>query len=120
MRFWSDTILGIQQPLLAGLDDVDALRSWAEAIVDAQRANDFRGGCPLGSLASDPGSHETAAVRTLVTSGPHLWCDRRLVRSGRRRAPPLVATSPGAPATAAGAPRGVERRRTAVTSGRWC
>src|SRR3984885_14092008 len=45
---WSDAILGFQQPLLARLDGIDALRNWAAVIVDVQRASDFRGGCPLG------------------------------------------------------------------------
>lgn len=72
IRLWSDTILGFQQPLLAGLDDVDALRSWAEAIVEAQRANDFRGGCPLGSLASELADGDDAA-REDVVAGYRRW-----------------------------------------------
>ena len=52
---WSDTLVGFHEPLLARLDDIDALRSWAKVIVDTARINDFRGGCPwVRWLASWP------------------------------------------------------------------
>ncbi len=70
--YWSDAILGFHEPLLARLDDIDALRSWAEVIVDAQRANDFRGGCPLGSLASELADSDDAA-REDVVAGYRRW-----------------------------------------------
>ena len=69
---WSDTILGFHEPLLARLDDIDALRSWAEVIVEAARANDFRGGCPLGSLASELADRDDAA-RDDVVAGYRRW-----------------------------------------------
>ena len=53
IQYWSDAILGFQEPLLGRLDDLDALRRWAEVIVEAQRVNGFRGGCPLGSLGNE-------------------------------------------------------------------
>jgi AcrR family transcriptional regulator len=64
--YWSDAILGFQQPVLARLDGIDGLRSWAEVVVDAQRANGFRGGCPLGSLASELADSDDAARRDVV------------------------------------------------------
>lgn len=70
--YWSDAILGFQQPLLARLDDIDALRKWAEAIVVVQQANDFRGGCPLGSLASELADSDDAA-REDVVLGYQRW-----------------------------------------------
>lgn len=66
--YWSEAILGFQQPLLARLDGIDALRSWAEVLVDKQRANDFRGGCPLGSLASELADVDDAAREDVVAA----------------------------------------------------
>lgn len=71
---WSDTIMGFQEPLLGRLDDIDALRSWAEVIVNKQRDNDFRGGCPLGSLASELADCNDAA-REDVAAGYRRWHD---------------------------------------------
>jgi len=68
IEYWSDAILGIQEPLLARLDDFDALRSWADVVVGIQRANDFRGGCPLGSLASELAENDSAARADLAAS----------------------------------------------------
>jgi AcrR family transcriptional regulator len=41
--YQTNTILGFQEPLLARLDSLDALRSWAAVIVDIQRRSGFRG-----------------------------------------------------------------------------
>jgi len=40
-------------PALANLDSIAALRAWAERIVEGQRAQNFEGGCRLGSLAGE-------------------------------------------------------------------
>ncbi|MEE3063782.1 MAG: TetR/AcrR family transcriptional regulator [Actinomycetota bacterium] len=76
---WSDTILMFHEPLLARLDDIDALRSWAAAIVETARANDFRGGCPLGSLASELADRDDAA-RDDVVAGYRRW--QGVIRDG--------------------------------------
>jgi AcrR family transcriptional regulator len=76
---WSDTIVGFHQPLLARLDDIDALRSWAEVIVEIARANDCRGGCPLGSLASELADRDETA-RVDVASGYRRW--QGVIRDG--------------------------------------
>jgi AcrR family transcriptional regulator len=68
IEYQTDAILGFQKPRLAQLDDLDALRNWAEVIVDIQRSNDFRGGCPLGSLASELAENDDAARQDLATS----------------------------------------------------
>jgi AcrR family transcriptional regulator len=70
--YWSDAILGSQEPLLGRLDDIAALRTWASVVVDVQRANDFRGGCPLGSLASELAQTD-AAAREDVVAGYRRW-----------------------------------------------
>jgi TetR/AcrR family transcriptional regulator, transcriptional repressor for nem operon len=66
--YQTDAILGFQQPLLAALDSLDALRSWAAVIVDIQRSNGFRGGCPLGSLASELAENDSAAREDIAAS----------------------------------------------------
>jgi TetR/AcrR family transcriptional repressor of nem operon len=68
IEYWSEAILGFQEPLLARLDDVDALRGWAGVVVEVQRSNDFRGGCPLGSLASELAEGDSAARADLAAS----------------------------------------------------
>ena len=70
--YWSDTIIGFHKPLLARLDDIDGLRDWAQAIVERARANDFRGGCPLGSLASELADSDDVA-RDDVVAGYRRW-----------------------------------------------
>ncbi|BBX47184.1 TetR/AcrR family transcriptional regulator [Mycobacterium cookii] len=70
--YWSDANLGFHKPLLAHLDDIDALRAWAQAIVASARANDFRGGCPLGSLASELADRDDVA-RNDVVVGYRRW-----------------------------------------------
>jgi TetR/AcrR family transcriptional repressor of nem operon len=70
--YWSEAILWFQQPLLVRLDGIDALRSWAEVFVDLPRANEFRGGCPLGSLASELADVDDAA-REDVVAGYRRW-----------------------------------------------
>lgn len=72
--YQTEAILGFQEPLLTRLDSLDALRNWADAIVDIQRANDFRGGCPLGSLASELAETDSAA-REAVATGYQRWDD---------------------------------------------
>jgi TetR/AcrR family transcriptional regulator, transcriptional repressor for nem operon len=70
--YQTDAILGIQEPALARLDDLDALRAWADAIVAFQRNNDFRGGCPLGSLSNELAENDTDAREDLAT-GYRRW-----------------------------------------------
>ena len=66
--YQTNTILGFQEPLLARLDSLDALRSWAAVIVDIQGRKGFRGGCPLGSLASELAENDGAAREDIVAS----------------------------------------------------
>jgi TetR/AcrR family transcriptional repressor of nem operon len=72
IEYQTEAILGFQEPLLARLDDLEALRSWAEVIVDVQRSNDYHGGCPLGSLASELAENDNAAREALVV-GYRRW-----------------------------------------------
>lgn len=79
IEHWSDTLIGFHQPQFARLDDIDALRRWAELIVETAGANDFRGGCPLGSLASELADRDDAA-RDDVVAGYRRW--QRVIRDG--------------------------------------
>jgi len=40
-------------PAIGNLDSIAALRAWAQRIVEQQRAQNFVGGCRLGSLAAE-------------------------------------------------------------------
>ena len=70
--YQTDAILGVQEPALARLDGIDALRAWADAIVAFQRSNDFRGGCPLGTLSNELAESDTDAREDLAT-GYRRW-----------------------------------------------
>jgi TetR/AcrR family transcriptional repressor of nem operon len=68
IEYQTDAVLGVQAPLLARLDDLDALRAWADFVVGTQRVNGYRGGCPLGSLASELCDHDDDAREGLAAS----------------------------------------------------
>lgn len=72
IQYQIDAVLGFPEPLLARLDSLDAIRSWADAFVDAQRSRDFRAGCPLGSLANELAESDTEA-RADVAAGYRRW-----------------------------------------------
>jgi AcrR family transcriptional regulator len=75
----TEAVLTSQEPLLARLDDVDSLRDWVDVIVNIQRSNGFRGGCPLGSLANELAEGDSAAREDLASSYSR-W--HRVIRSG--------------------------------------
>ncbi|HEX3784937.1 MAG TPA: TetR/AcrR family transcriptional regulator [Pseudonocardiaceae bacterium] len=53
IAFQTEAILAAQQPLLSRLDSLAALRAWRDAIVELQHSRQCKGGCPIGSLASE-------------------------------------------------------------------
>jgi TetR/AcrR family transcriptional repressor of nem operon len=75
----TDAIVGTQETMLARLDTVDALRAWAEFIVTFQRNGGYRGGCPLGTLASELAENDTDAREDLAASYRR-W--QRAIRAG--------------------------------------
>jgi AcrR family transcriptional regulator len=77
--YQTDTIVGTQETLLARLDDVDALRAWAELIVAFQRDRGYRGGCPLGTLASELADCDADAREDLAAG---YWRWQRAIRAG--------------------------------------
>jgi TetR/AcrR family transcriptional regulator, transcriptional repressor for nem operon len=68
----TELVLGAQRQLLAQLDSVEALRAWRDAIVELQRARQFQGGCPLGSLSTELSDHDPRA-RTQLAAGYQQW-----------------------------------------------
>jgi TetR/AcrR family transcriptional repressor of nem operon len=66
--YQADAILGFQESMLMQLDSLAALRSWAATIVDMQRGNGFRGGCPLGSLGSELAENDSSAREDLAAA----------------------------------------------------
>jgi AcrR family transcriptional regulator len=60
-----DRVVGGQEKLLEGFDSFGALERWRDAIVGFARAHEGRGGCPLGSLASELADHDEPARQAL-------------------------------------------------------
>jgi TetR/AcrR family transcriptional regulator, transcriptional repressor for nem operon len=68
-------VLVAQRPEIDSLDSMAALRRWRNAIVEANKARGFAGGCPLGSLANELAPQSESARRMLahgfkVLAGP--------------------------------------------------
>jgi TetR/AcrR family transcriptional regulator, transcriptional repressor for nem operon len=68
----TDQILEAQQPYLSAMDTWEAWRAWRDLIVDLQRRRHCRGGCPLGSLASELSDTDELA-RVALVSGFDRW-----------------------------------------------
>lgn len=66
-------------PALEDLDSIAALRSWAQRIVERQRAHNFEGGCRLGALAAELVESD-AELRTDFAAGFERW--EALLRRG--------------------------------------
>jgi TetR/AcrR family transcriptional regulator, transcriptional repressor for nem operon len=48
-----EELLGKQQPWLARIDSVAGIRAWRDYVVSTMRRRECRGGCQVGSLASE-------------------------------------------------------------------
>jgi AcrR family transcriptional regulator len=46
-------VLDMQRPFLEDLDTFDALRAWCDSVAERQESHDCKGGCEIGSLASE-------------------------------------------------------------------
>jgi TetR/AcrR family transcriptional regulator, transcriptional repressor for nem operon len=79
IEYQTDTVVGNQEALLVRLDDLDALRAWAEIVVGYQRNGGYRGGCPLGTLASELAENDTDAREDLA-AGYRRW--QQAIRAG--------------------------------------
>jgi AcrR family transcriptional regulator len=76
----ADAVMAVHHdPALGNLDSVAALRAWAQRIVEQQRAQDFQGGCRLGSLAAELVESD-AELRADFAAGFERW--EALLRRG--------------------------------------
>jgi len=81
IAYQAEAVLAAQQPLLARLDSMDALRAWADLYVSIEEQLKYEGGCPLGSLGSELAETD-AAARQDVERGFARW--EEAIRDGLR------------------------------------
>jgi TetR/AcrR family transcriptional regulator, transcriptional repressor for nem operon len=81
IAYQAEAVLTAQQPLLARLDSVEALRAWADLYVSVEEQLKYEGGCPLGSLGSELAETD-AAARQDVERGFARW--EEAIRDGLR------------------------------------
>jgi len=56
-----ETLLGRQQPWLSRIDSLQGIRAWRDYVVNTMRRRECRGGCQIGSLASELSDLDPAA-----------------------------------------------------------
>lgn len=81
IAYQAEAVLAAQQPLLARLDSMDALRAWADLYVSIEEQLKYEGGCPLGSLGGELAETD-AAARQDVERGFARW--EGAIRDGLR------------------------------------
>jgi TetR/AcrR family transcriptional repressor of nem operon len=67
-----ERVLCIQESLLGGLDSFAALQAWRDALVEVVSERHGRGGCPIGSLASELADLDEPA-RVALAGGFDRW-----------------------------------------------
>jgi TetR/AcrR family transcriptional repressor of nem operon len=82
IAFQGQAIRSVQEPLLAELDSIQALRAWRDVVVEAARQESGAGGCPLGSLSSELADQNPWA-RAALASNFTAWSDA--IRGGLLR-----------------------------------
>ncbi len=70
--YQTDTVVGAQEPMFDQFDTLDGLRRWRDFMVEHQRRTDCRGGCPIGSLASELAEIDDEA-RVQIATGFRRW-----------------------------------------------
>jgi AcrR family transcriptional regulator len=81
IAYQTEAVLTAQQPLLARLDSMEALRAWADQYVSIEEQLKYEGGCPLGSLGGELAETD-AAARHEVERGFARW--EEAIRDGLR------------------------------------
>jgi AcrR family transcriptional regulator len=81
IEYQTEAVLAGQQPLLANLDSIPALRAWRDVLVGFRRALRCRGGCPIGSLGSELSDTDSRA-RAELAVGFSRW--ETSIRDGLR------------------------------------
>jgi TetR/AcrR family transcriptional repressor of nem operon len=72
IQYQVDRVVGSQEPSLAHLDSIQGLRAWRDAVVEMQRQAQCRGGCPIGSLASELADRDEQS-RSDIAAGFKRW-----------------------------------------------
>jgi TetR/AcrR family transcriptional repressor of nem operon len=103
-----EDLLGKQQPWLARIDSMAGIRAWRDYVVSTMRRRECRGGCQLGSLASELSDLDPVARADLaaafgrwisaIRDGLQAMQDRGELRPGadaRRLASALMAAAEG-------------------------
>jgi TetR/AcrR family transcriptional repressor of nem operon len=62
----SESVLGVQMPLLANLDSITALEAWRDVILSIHRDGRNQHGCPIGSLSSELARSDVQARAELL------------------------------------------------------
>jgi len=68
----TDTVLGAQRDLFAGLDTWAGLNRWADALVELQEQRGGQGGCPIANLVGQLGERDND-IRAVLASGFDRW-----------------------------------------------
>jgi len=76
-----EILLARQAQLLDRLDSLEAIRAWCDYVVRGARRRRGRGGCPIGSLASELSDHDAVARAELAETFQQ-WSG--LIRDGLR------------------------------------
>jgi TetR/AcrR family transcriptional regulator, transcriptional repressor for nem operon len=63
-----EAVLGRQQPWLNRLDSLQGIRAWRDYVVSTMRRRECRGGCHIGSLASELSDLDPAARSDLAVA----------------------------------------------------
>jgi AcrR family transcriptional regulator len=64
----ADSVLTVQDTLLADVHDWAGWHGWRDQVVDLQRHSDFWAGCPLGALAIELAGRDSIARSALTAS----------------------------------------------------
>jgi TetR/AcrR family transcriptional regulator, transcriptional repressor for nem operon len=77
-----ESVLGVQKPLLANLDSIEALVAWRDVIVSIHRDGRNQQGCPMGSLSSELSRSAVPESRADLLAGFNRW--EKALRDGLR------------------------------------
>lgn len=93
IEYQTEEVLSGQQPHLAHLDSIPALRAWRDVLVGFRRDLNCRGGCPIGSLGSELADTDRHA-RAELAAGFRRW--ETSIRDGLRAMRERGELAPGA------------------------
>jgi AcrR family transcriptional regulator len=93
IEYQTEEVLSGQQPHLANLDNIPALRAWRDVLVGFRKDLKCRGGCPIGSLGSELADTDQRA-RAELAAGFRRW--ETSIRDGLRAMHDRGDLAPGA------------------------